>query len=386
MKPQTIQLVQDSWKQVLPIAPQAADLFYKNLFAADPSLQRLFKGDMAQQGKKLMQMIGAAVGKLNDLDALIPILKGLGKRHAGYGVKDAHYATVGAALLLTLSQGLGNAFTPAVKAAWTEVYGVMAQVMQGAAKTSQFNWRSIMNISNVKISKRLIASFLLVAAISVVVGLIGMSNAGKIQDKAESLYERELLGLSAINDANIALIAIGRARGNFLLATTSQEREKHMASVDKNAQAVLQSMETAKPLFVSERGKQIFAEFAKTWEVYQATLKQAMATAAAEKLSVRSEALSAQLAAVREKADLLDANLEELTAQKKARAKQATEESMTLYEQSRMLIIGVIVGGVLFGVGLGIWISRSITRPLQRAVDLAKAMAAGRYDLSLIHI
>jgi methyl-accepting chemotaxis protein len=103
MKPQTIQLVQNSWKQVLPIAPKAAELFYKNLFVADPGLQRLFKGDIEQQGKKLMQMIGAAVGKLNDMDALIPMLQGLGKRHAGYGVKDAHYAAVGAALLLTLT-------------------------------------------------------------------------------------------------------------------------------------------------------------------------------------------------------------------------------------------------------------------------------------------
>ena len=61
MKPQTIQLVQASWQQVVPIAPKAAELFYKNLFAAAPGLQRRFKGDMAQQGKRLMQMIGAAV-------------------------------------------------------------------------------------------------------------------------------------------------------------------------------------------------------------------------------------------------------------------------------------------------------------------------------------
>ena len=79
MKPQTIQLVQDSWKEALPIAPKAAELFYQNLFAADPSLQRLFKGDLVQQGKKLMQMIGAAVGKLHDLDSLVPILQGFGQ-------------------------------------------------------------------------------------------------------------------------------------------------------------------------------------------------------------------------------------------------------------------------------------------------------------------
>lgn len=134
MSPDTIPLVQQSWTQVAAIAPQAAALFYQNLFTADPSLKPLFKGDMQAQGAKLMQMIGAAVGKLNDLDTLVPILQGLGKRHAGYGVQDAHYDTVGGALLQTLGQGLGAGFTPEVKAAWSEVYGVMAQVMKDAAK------------------------------------------------------------------------------------------------------------------------------------------------------------------------------------------------------------------------------------------------------------
>jgi hemoglobin-like flavoprotein len=134
MQQHTITLVQDSWNKVAGIAPQAAELFYQNLFAADPSLKPLFKGDMPEQGKKLMQMIGAAVGKLNDLPGLVPVLQNLGKRHAGYGVKDADYQTVAGALLKTLGQGLGDDFTEEVKQAWTEVYGVMAEVMITAAK------------------------------------------------------------------------------------------------------------------------------------------------------------------------------------------------------------------------------------------------------------
>lgn len=133
MSPDTISLVQQSWAQVAVIAPQAAALFYQNLFSADPTLKPLFKGDMEAQGRKLMQMIGAAVGKLNDLDTLVPILQGLGRRHVDYGVQDAHYDTVGGALLLTLEQGLGDGFTPKVRAAWAEVYGVMAQVMKAAS-------------------------------------------------------------------------------------------------------------------------------------------------------------------------------------------------------------------------------------------------------------
>lgn len=134
MDQKTITLVQDSWKKVAGIAPQAAALFYQNLFAADPALKPLFKGNMEEQGKKLMQMIGAAVGKLHDLDTLVPILQGLAQRHVAYGVKDAHYQTVGGALLKTLGQGLGPDFTPAVHDAWASVYGVMSDVMTAAAK------------------------------------------------------------------------------------------------------------------------------------------------------------------------------------------------------------------------------------------------------------
>lgn len=133
MTPKTIKLVQDSFAQIAPIAPQAAALFYKNLFNMEPNLKPLFKGDMEAQGEKLMQMIGAAVGKLNDPESLAPILQNLGKRHAGYGVKASHYHTVGAALLMTLAQGLGNAFTAQVKDAWADVYGVMAKTMMEAA-------------------------------------------------------------------------------------------------------------------------------------------------------------------------------------------------------------------------------------------------------------
>lgn len=129
MHPDTIARVQQSWALVQPIAPQAADLFYQNLFEAHPGLRRLFRSDMQTQGAKLMRMIGVAVGKLGDLDHLIPVLASLGQAHAGYGVVPAHYDMVGNALLKTLSQGLGEAFTPEVERAWAEVYGVVAHTM-----------------------------------------------------------------------------------------------------------------------------------------------------------------------------------------------------------------------------------------------------------------
>lgn len=136
MTPDAIKLVQDSFAKVVPIAPQAAAQFYQHLFTMDAGLQPLFKGDMEAPGRKLMEMIGTAVSRLNNLDMLIPVLPHLGKRHVAYGAEDTHYATVGSALLLILEQGFGAEFTPPVKDAWTTVYGVMAQTLVAAAKSS----------------------------------------------------------------------------------------------------------------------------------------------------------------------------------------------------------------------------------------------------------
>jgi hemoglobin-like flavoprotein len=130
----TTQLVKESFDLVEPIAPRAAELFYANLFALDPSLQTLFKSDMVVQGEKLMKMIGVAVSLLDKPQVLIPALQGLGRRHADYGVRDEHYDTVGTALLSTLQQGTGVAFTPEVREAWIEVYGVISRTMKEAAR------------------------------------------------------------------------------------------------------------------------------------------------------------------------------------------------------------------------------------------------------------
>lgn len=136
MTPKQVELVQTSWEKCVPIADQAAALFYGKLFELDPNLKPLFKTDIKEQGKKLMTMITMAVRGLNDLGQLVPAVQNLGRRHVGYGVKDEHYATVGTALLWTLEQGLGPDFTPEVKESWTTVYGVLATTMQQAAATA----------------------------------------------------------------------------------------------------------------------------------------------------------------------------------------------------------------------------------------------------------
>ena len=134
MSPEEKALVQSTWAKVTPIADVAATLFYDRLFLLDPSLQPMFaKSEMAEQRRKLMQALAAVVGGLDNLDPLVPVLENLGRNHRRYGVTDAHYETVGAALLWTLAQGLQQAWTPAAEAAWTAAYGAVAGVMRNAS-------------------------------------------------------------------------------------------------------------------------------------------------------------------------------------------------------------------------------------------------------------
>lgn len=138
LTPQQIELVKSTWGMVVPIADKAAELFYGRLFELEPEYKALFKGDMTEQGKKLMKTINIAVEALDDVEPLIPTLKQMGADHAGYGVKERDYNVVGAALLWTLEQGLGDAFTDEVKNAWGAVYEVLATVMkQGAAEAAE---------------------------------------------------------------------------------------------------------------------------------------------------------------------------------------------------------------------------------------------------------
>jgi hemoglobin-like flavoprotein len=137
MTPKQKQLVRSSWEQVVPISDHAAAMFYQRLFETDPSTQPLFKStDLVQQRRKLLQVLNVAVASLDNLGALAKMVEELGRRHAGYGVKDEHYDTVGAALLWTLEEGLGDGWTPEVAAAWTDVYGLLSGIMRNAQKAA----------------------------------------------------------------------------------------------------------------------------------------------------------------------------------------------------------------------------------------------------------
>lgn len=128
-----IALIRSTFAAAAQKPDATAALFYAKLFALDPALRGLFHGDMRAQGEKLISMLGLVAGSLDRLNQLLPTVRQLGVRHAGYRVKDEHYATVGAALLAALAQGLGPAWSPAAHAAWAKAYQLLASTMIEAA-------------------------------------------------------------------------------------------------------------------------------------------------------------------------------------------------------------------------------------------------------------
>ena len=126
MTPHQITLVHDSFAILAPERERAAALFYARLFELDPSLRPMFPRELDEQGRKLMQVLATVVRSLNRIDALLPTIDELALRHVRYGVVERHYATVGEALLWTLERGLGDAFCPVTKEAWSAAYGLLS--------------------------------------------------------------------------------------------------------------------------------------------------------------------------------------------------------------------------------------------------------------------
>ena len=134
MNTHQIELVQASFEKMRPIADQAAETFYKRLFEIAPHYRHMFKKDMSQQGAMLMSTLGLAVGSLKNLEAILPAVRSLGQRHAGYGVTAADYQPVAEAFLWTLEHYFGEAFTPELQQAWVAAYTILAGVMIEASE------------------------------------------------------------------------------------------------------------------------------------------------------------------------------------------------------------------------------------------------------------
>ncbi|NMG67828.1 HAMP domain-containing protein [Azoarcus indigens] len=232
-------------------------------------------------------------------------------------------------------------------------------------------------LSNLSIGIRLIGAFLIVALFSAVVGLVGLSNASKLNDLTSALYQREALGISYIKEANINLIYLGRDRLSFLMASSQAERDRILEDIKKVKANYTSLIAKAQPLFYTEAGKEKMATLQRIWPTYENDLNHMLELAAATELREHTPELRQSIESVRKSANAMDDLITELSQQKEDNARQASEDGDELYQQSRSTLIVIIVGAVLSGILLGVFISRSVTLPLARVVEVANRISDG---------
>jgi hemoglobin-like flavoprotein len=137
MTPRQIEIVRQSFSQIMPFKDQVIELFYCRLFELDPSIRLMFKSDMTEQRQKLTAALAMVIGRLETMESLLPVLRELGRRHKGYGVRNRHYDLVGEALLWTLEIGLSSRWTKELAEAWKGAYGQVANAMSEGAESPE---------------------------------------------------------------------------------------------------------------------------------------------------------------------------------------------------------------------------------------------------------
>ncbi|MTJ12270.1 flavohemoprotein [Anabaena sp. UHCC 0187] len=134
-----VEVLEQSFEKIKPHADKFAASFYENLFQAHPEVKPLFtKTDMKKQETMLLKALVLVVENLRNPEALSPVLNALGARHVGYGAIPKYYEPVGKALLITFEQYLAEDWTPEIKQAWLDAYGVITTLMlKGAGQKSE---------------------------------------------------------------------------------------------------------------------------------------------------------------------------------------------------------------------------------------------------------
>jgi methyl-accepting chemotaxis protein len=233
------------------------------------------------------------------------------------------------------------------------------------------------SIYDMKIGTRLLAAFIIVGAITAVIGYTGVASLGKIADLAKTSYEQDALGITYLKQANIDILGVDRAAKSVLLSGTQEDRELYKAQVDAYTVLVTEDLGKARPLILTDKAKELQKQTDRAWKESQEATGQVIALAMKDPLAKQRSSVELAFGSARSKSDAVEDLLAQLSTAKEDAAKQAQEVSNKTYHGSRTLLITLVLAGILLGFGLGVYISRSISRPLGLIAEAAKNIARG---------
>ncbi|MCK9263545.1 MAG: MCP four helix bundle domain-containing protein, partial [Deltaproteobacteria bacterium] len=229
--------------------------------------------------------------------------------------------------------------------------------------------------SNLTVRVKLLAGFIVLAVIALIVGFVGIRNMGTMNGMAEVMYQRELLGVSHIKEANAHLLALVRAEKNIILAPTEEMRQAYVNNYANQKNELLDHIGMAKPLFRSDHGKEMLAELDRAWREYEPISKKIIDMALSEKLNEKRASAELSMGIGREKINEIEKTMAKLSQNKENNAKNQYEETTRIYQQSRMFLIVLVVVAMIVGMIIGMFLSRNIGAILKSVVDEAKNLA-----------
>lgn len=133
MNPEQIRLVQTSFRQLAPDAPQLADLLFARWFQLDPAARRLFRTDLPTHKTRWTAVVAGLIHNLDPAGEWQRAAVELGERHRHYDAQPSHFDSLGVAFIWTLENGIGEQLTFEVLNAWVAFYRELSAAMQAAA-------------------------------------------------------------------------------------------------------------------------------------------------------------------------------------------------------------------------------------------------------------
>ncbi|WP_130472629.1 methyl-accepting chemotaxis protein [Candidatus Magnetaquicoccus inordinatus] len=235
-------------------------------------------------------------------------------------------------------------------------------------------------LNDMKIAYRLLTSFLVFSVLMAIVGWVGIVNMGAIDNADTLLYERELKGISIVKETNIDALEIVRAQQNLLLVNDQEQKNGYAKRIAEGHSQLQSNLNIVKEKFYTERGKATVAKLEAAYAEWKPLQEGVVRMALAGEMDKAKELAFGQ---TRDKLRALDQVLEELAKLKEEVAKKTSDDNTALYEQSRSIMIALIIGSIILGLLMGWGISQSIVVPLGNGVKLAEALSGGDLTQSL---
>ncbi len=238
---------------------------------------------------------------------------------------------------------------------------------------------------NLKISVKLIVSFLILSAITAFVGIQGLTDMGAINKMLSSLYHNETRGIAYIKESNSDLLAYSRCLNNYLLSTSQKERDNCLANLTNYEKLLFQNINAATPLIKSDEGKALIAQVEQQWNDYKKGVNQVIALGNFDSLAEKQKSIILLNTAVREKSNAIDTLFAELVRQKEKDGKEFYIQSNQDYADTRLYLIILIIGSLGFGIGLGLYISKIISKPINALIEASNKFAVGDLNVQLFN-